>query len=219
MTGIKDTTKIAGDYTVARWKQDRQILASTDDVVEWQEAFSIFHVRIKKRFLSPIDAILISDKEEGEGFTVVAIQCILIEFLAAFYFGKVYVPQQGDCDSAKTLADHEYNSSTKLVVDFLTTCTPFKTSFTSKQIARDFFSYFRCGLLHEAATKKSAMIRVSNADADPVIKKEAGEFILYRDKFQKAILEFIEKYRKELLASKRLRVSFLRKMDDICQIK
>ena len=217
MGSIGDDTKIAADYTVANWKSDRQHLINVGDAVHWKYAFNIFHTRIKTRFLSPIETILASDKEVGEGFTIVAIQCILVEFLAAFYFGKVYVSRQ--CDSAKALADHEYSSSTGLVVDFLTTCEPFKSSFTTRQIARDFFSDFRCGLLHEAATKKSAKIKVSDSDTDPAIKKETGEFILYRNIFQSAILEYLQKYREELLTSKKLQCSFLRKMDDICQIK
>lgn len=217
MRSIGDDTKIAGDYTVANWKSDRQDLCDFDNSDGWKKAFDIFDTRIKTRFLSPIETILASDKEVGEGFTIVVLQCILVEFLAAFYFGKVYVSQQ--CDSAKALADHEYSSSTRLVVDFLTTCEPFKSSFTSKQIARDFFSDFRCGLLHEAATKKSAKIKVSDSDTDPAIKKETGEFILYRNIFQRAILEYLQKYREELLTSKKLQCSFLRKMDDICQIK
>ncbi len=216
MGSIGDDTKIAADYTVANWKSDRQHLCDFDNSDGWKKAFDIFDTRIKTRFLSPIETILASDKEEGEGFTVVAIQCILVEFLAAFYFGKVYVPQQGD--STRALADHEYDSSSNLVINFLTTCEPFKRSFTSKQRARDFFSDFRCGLLHEAATKKSAKINVAT-DKDAIIKKEAGEFILYPNNFQSAILEYLQKYREELLTSKKLQCSFLRKMDDICQIK
>lgn len=214
MRSISDNTKIAGDYTVGDWKRDRQNLTNID---AWKNAFYVFNTRIKLRFLSPIERILSSDKMEGEGFSVVAIQCILVEFLAAFYFGKVYVPQQQD--STRVLADHEYSSSASLVKDFLTTCEPFKTSFTSKQIAGDFFSDFRCGLLHEAATKKAALIRVSEGSKDIVIEKCSAGFVLYRDNFQTAILDFLKTYRAELLTLKELQKSFIRKMDDICQIK
>jgi hypothetical protein len=51
-------------------------------------AFDIFfYTRIKTRFLNPIDWILEKRHDKGEGFSVVALQRILIEFLEAFYQG------------------------------------------------------------------------------------------------------------------------------------
>lgn len=215
MPQIKDETQISGIYSVGDWKRDRQSLLTNNHYDIWQAAFNVFYTRVKTRFLTPIDRILASDIKGGEGFTVAAIQCILVEFLAAFYFGKIYVSGKEESE----LSEHEYSSSTKLVVDFLTGCEPFKDSFNSKQIARDFFSYIRCGLLHEAATKKSAVIWVSEPHEDLIIKKVSGNLVLYRDNLQQAIVDFLNKYKKELQESQELQSSFIRKMDDICQIR
>jgi hypothetical protein len=83
--------KIAGNFKVTDWKNLRENL-STDDVENtenWDKVFNIFKVRVETRFLNPINEILrmYPDGGKGEGFSVVALQCILIEFFEAFYKG------------------------------------------------------------------------------------------------------------------------------------
>jgi len=73
--------KIAGNFRVNDWKE-LEISLSTDDVQNtenWDKAFNIFEVRVKTRFLNPINEILrmYPDSGKGEGFSVVALQCIL----------------------------------------------------------------------------------------------------------------------------------------------
>jgi gamma-glutamylcyclotransferase len=43
--------------------------------------------------------------------------------------------------------------------------------------------------------------------------------VIYRDDFQKAIVDYIESYREELIKSKLLQTNFIRKMDDVAQIE
>lgn len=75
------------------------------------------------------------------------IQCSLIEFLESTVQGLKYRYER---DPAK-LEPHEYSSSSKIFASFLTTRNPFAAEFNS-QLAVDFYSSVRCGLLHEART-------------------------------------------------------------------
>lgn len=212
---IQDDTLISAGISVAEWKEKRGRLISYDcSKPEWEEAFQLLHVRIKTRFLNPIDWILEKRQDEGEGFSVVALQCILIEFLEAFYQGKIY-------STSGSPRKFEYNSSKQLFCDFLTKHKPFSDYFISKDNANGFFDNIRCGLLHEAATKKTS--RINNAPAHNKLvsfePNDQSNMRLYRENFYQAILKFIETYKSELLSCRTLQINFVRKMDDICGIK
>jgi gamma-glutamylcyclotransferase (GGCT)/AIG2-like uncharacterized protein YtfP len=232
MAKIHDDIKIAGNHTVKDWKRDRIVLLKNPGNDQlWQNAFNVFRARVKSRFLSPIEKILSGNENKGEGFSAVAIQCILVEFLEAFYQGKVYAAYSPDDELESRAAKlglrvdqlrghnqpNEYSSSSKLFRDFLTGHEPFRTWFDRNSKAAAFYTDFRCGLLHEAATKKTAIIRAGSDDG-PIIEKDSNSFILYRNSFQKAILSFVEAYFDDLLVNDALKLAFIRKMDDICQI-
>ena len=219
---IQSDTLISGtSIDVDKWKNFRRelikeiICRDTEPKQEnWQGAFKIFNTRIETRFLNPIDWILEKRIDSGEGFSVVALQCILIEFLEAFYQGKVYT-------TSKSPNAFEYNSSKKLFSDFLMGHKPFSDYFKTNANANGFFDNIRCGLLHEAATKQAS--RINNApnhnrlvlfeDNDPTNMR------IYRENFYTAILEYIESYKMELLTNRQLQINFVRKMDDICGIR
>src|SRR6266508_858094 len=145
MGRIKGDTKIASNFTVDHWKRLRLRLLTDDfdNPVAWAEAFDVFFNRIEIRFLNPINKILSISRFEGEGFSASALQCILVEFLEAFYQGKTYTPPRTEEEiqrranrlgiSAETLEAHlqpnEYNSSAKLFRDFLTGHEPFRHEF------------------------------------------------------------------------------------------
>jgi hypothetical protein len=89
-------------------------------------------------------------------------------------------------------------------------------------IANRFYSEFRCGLLHEAATKGSSIIRTQKTEEpDKLIEKEknSNNVILHRTPFQKALETYLEEYKIELMSSEILKKAFIRKMDDLCQIQ
>lgn len=233
MGRINENTKIAGSFTVEQWKDFRQTLLNFDaeNLEAWKEAFSIFEKRIETRFLKPIRCILSIGKFEGEGFSAAALQCILVEFLEAFYQGKIYSPSRTEdelekyakkigiskSDLEKHLQPNEYNSSAKLFRDFLTGHDPFRKEFT-QPLANAYYKNIRCGLLHEAATKGGTTINKlkSNSLIRPL---SGGDLVLDRTKFQEAIDEFIKAYRQELLISQEHKKAFIRKMDDICQLE
>lgn len=230
MGKISDTTKIAGKFTVKEWKEFRQTLLDFDNenLKAWENAFSIFEQRIETRFLKPIRRILSIGKLEGEGFSAAALQCILVEFLEAFYQGKIYTPTRTEDELenyAKRLGTtkeelenqlqpNEYNSSAKLFRDFLTGHLPFRNEFTPP-LANTFYKKIRCGLLHEAATKGGTTIKGKGAS---LIQTNGNDLVLFRTKFQEALDEFVKSYKQELLVSQERKKAFIRKMDDICQL-
>ena len=216
---IQDDTFISAFKNVAQWKRIREQLVigtlwGNSKKSEWEVVFELLHTRIQTRFLNPIDWILEKRYDRGEGFSVVALQCILIEFLEAFYQGKIYT-------TSEEPRKFEYNSSRQLFSDFLMNHEPFSKHFTSKANANGFFDNIRCGLLHEAATKETS--KINNAPNHEMLvlfePDDPNNMRIYRENFYKAIKEFIDSYRIELLSNKELQINFIRKMDDICGIK
>lgn len=239
---LADDIKIAGEeYKVIHWKELR-VTENLDENLEeekWSKAFNMFETRVNTRFLDPIDKLLgmyIEDGKEiypikgkGEGFSAVALQCILIEFFGAFYKGLIY--------DLKPALQYEYGSNVveKIYMPFLADQKPFSTYFCNdektnatcrKVSARTFYNNFRCGLIHEAATKGSSIIRGEKRDKDDnpldlehniLIEKLDGKIIFYRTPFQKALKQYLKTYESNLMKSKTLRRAFLRKMDNICQ--
>lgn len=216
---IQDNTYISAFINVAQWKEARKklikgILWGDNNKSEWLNAFKLLDTRITTRFLNPINWILEKKHNCGEGFSIVALQCVLIEFLEAFFQGKIYT-------TSRKPREFEYNSSKQLFSDFLMNHEPFSKSFLTKANANGFFDNIRCGLLHEAATKETS--KINNASGHQMIvyfePNDPSNMRIYRENFQKAIIEFINSYKSELLTSSELQINFIRKMDDICGIK
>ena len=145
----------------------------------------------------------------GEGFSIVAIQCSLIEFLESTIQGKSYrYRRNGD----PPLGQYEYSNSGGIFESFLVNRPPFDGEFTP-QLAHDFYVSVRCGVLHEARTKNGWTI---------LAKRETGQVadanlkIVYRDNFQSGLLRFAKWYKGELPSRGDLQEAFLRKFDSLC---
>ena len=202
---------IAGSKTCDDWKSFRARLVPGGDQKQWQKAFnSFFHARLSLRYLNPIKVLQDNGTFRGEGFSIAAIQCTLIEFLESTIQGRSYrYLRRGD----PPLSPYEYSKSGDLFVTFLTTRTPFDSNFDEK-LARDFYVNVRCGLLHEARTKGGWKIWAHG----PVGKLvSAPEKIVYRDNFQKGLLEFVRWYEGALLSDIALQEAFIRKFDGLCR--
>ncbi|TYC64486.1 hypothetical protein FMN50_00475 [Rhodobacterales bacterium] len=205
MTDISNAENyIAGNRTVQDWHDFKTKLADADEVV-WAEAFEeYFKARLNLRYLEPIKMLQDHGTFRGEGFSIVAIQCTLIEFLAALTKGCNYrYLKRGD----PPLGPHEYSRSRDLFVDFLSTNPPFSGVFTGA-LAEDFYGNIRCGLLHEAATKNGWKVWASGSQ---II--DANRKIMWRDNLQEAINIYIEQYGQKLLTDKQLQEAFIRKFD------
>jgi hypothetical protein len=194
---------IAPGKTKDDWTKFARQLAPGGDGEVWAEAFDKFFLgRLRSRYLKPIALLQDNGEWEGEGFTIVSIQCALIEFLAATRAGKNFRPKNPQ-------PPNEYNKSGELFRDFLFQTSPFNTLFSGAE-ADDFYSNVRCALLHEARTKNGWIIWGSGKAAIDCKKR-----IIWRDNFQNTIEEYIKGYGVELTRDVLLQEAFLRKLNDL----
>lgn len=141
---------------------------------------------------------------QGEGFSIVSIQCALIEFLAATHSGLAY----RFLKAGEVLGPYEYSMSRQLFVDFLQRVPPFSGVFTTPAIATEFYGSVRCGLLHEATTKNGWRIHACGPAAIDAAKK-----IVFRNQLQTLILSYVEDFGAKLPEDEDLQAAFLRKFD------
>jgi hypothetical protein len=142
---------------------------------------------------------------QGEGFSIVSIQCALIEFLAAARAGKKYRYLR----AGEVLGPHEYNRSGDLFRSFLSTVAPFSTSFDAAAAA-DFYQSVRCALLHEARTRNGWRLWVSGSAPIDAMRK-----MVYREALQRAIDDYVDAYGRDLTTDQSLQEAFVRKFDDL----
>jgi hypothetical protein len=205
-----EPVRIAGSRTTDDWKACKAGLTVGEAPDQWTSAFrDFFYERMETRYFAPIRAIDAIRKSKGEGFSIVAIQCSLIEFLGSTLEGTSYKYRP---DKEIPLGPYEYDDSGNLFTRFLTTATPFKAVFT-KALAKDFYKSVRCGLLHEARTKNRWTI-LSVKAPDPFI--DAKDKIIYRNDLQDAFIAFTDWYGSELPKNKEYQDAFIRKFDSLC---
>jgi hypothetical protein len=206
-----DDVFIAGRRTIKDWKAFRPTLIPGGDPKPWEKAANdYFDARLVSRYLTPIETLQQSGSQRGEGFSIVAVQCSLIEFLESTVQGTSYryVPRR---KGVPPLGQYEYSSSGDIFVSFLVNRPPFKNDYT-EDIARDFYESVRCGLLHEARTKNGWTILAKNSGGQTI---DANRKIIYRDNFQTALLAFVEWYKGALPSDCALQEAFLRKFDSL----
>ncbi len=199
-------TYIAGKLTREDWRQRKDKLVIGGGQEAWASAYNDFFLqRLKLRYLDPIKKLEDKAKWEGEGFSIVAIQCALIEFLSATRRGEKY----RFLKKGEKLGPHEYSNSSVLFKEFLATVAPFSISFDAES-AKDFYQSIRCALLHEARTRDGWRLWVSGTGPIDTAKK-----IVYRKALQNVISTYLEEYGNELLSDENLQAAFIRKFDDL----
>ena len=204
-------TFITDKKTDADWFELKKHLLEPNNELYWLLAYNdFFYGRIYSRYLNPISKLQPYDEYCGYGFTIMAINCSLIEFLESTYKGKKY----RYCKD-KELTDHEYNKSKDCFLDFLLSKQPFKECFKDRKIAEIFYSDIRCGLLHEATTKNGWRIWADSDSGNEIIDKKNQ--IVFRNDFSAAIKKYMAIYRDELITNTELQANFIRKFDWICE--
>jgi hypothetical protein len=146
---------------------------------------------------------------QGEGFSIVAIQCSLIEFLESTVQGKSYIYSR---NGNPPVGQYKYSNSALMFESFLANRTPFNGEFTQQQ-AHDFYVSVRCGVLHEARTKNGWTIRARSKTGRII---DSNLRIVYRDNFQTALGKFVKWYKNELPSNVGLQEALLRKFDSLC---
>lgn len=198
--------QIAGKLTEQDWNAVKGKLIIGGDRSLWAEVFQDFcWQRLYLRYLKPIEALNSNGTWEGEGFSIVSIQCALLEFLAATREGKKYRRQTGH----QKLGQHEYSRSGELFRNFLSNTAPFSSWFNAI-LAEEFYRSVRCALLHEARTTNGWRIWVTG-----VAPIDAAGKIVYREALQKTILDYIADYGRSLETDRVLQEAFVRKFNDL----
>lgn len=194
-------TKRASD-----WRDVRKNLTPGSNPQLWKKVQrDFFASRISERYLRPIEQIQGDGRFRGEGFAIVALQCSLVEFLESTLQGKNY--------RLKKPGEHEYSDSGKMFKSFLQHREPFSADFDG-ETSKSFYEDVRCGVLHEARTKKGWIIRAGNF-SNRII--DGDNRIVYRDAFQNALGTFFKWYALALPTEVKLQEAFRRKWDGLCE--
>ncbi len=207
MTG-KDSGDVREIFLAPRrsakdWRRVSSQLVIGGDASLWADAFQEFlFERLESRYLKPIRLLRDEGSWEGEGFSIVSIQCAMLEFLAACRSGLIYRHRNPQ-------PPFEYSASGDLFASFLAETAPFSALFT-RDDAVEFYRQVRCALLHEARTKSGWTIHASGQTGVNCLRK-----IVYRNTFQTLIEDYIDGYGRDLLANTDLQAAFVRKFDDL----
>lgn len=134
---------ISPKYRVNDWINAR-------DNTNWNKMVDIFFDRIESRYLKPI-RLIAKDNELGEfsGFSILAIDCLIIETLSQFYNGH-----------DETTGEHR-----QAFWKFFKQSDHFKNHFSRKK-AFTFYSHYRCGILHQAQTKSKSVVRIDQKEME-----------------------------------------------------
>ncbi len=128
---LADDIEIAKGYYVRDWKdlRDKRPIVENTNGQDWNDAFKIFETRVNTRFINPIIKIseLDPDAGKGEGFSMVALQCILIEFFQTFYEGRTFILKSKDLTEEESQIKYKYSS--EMFKNFLTEHKPFSEFF------------------------------------------------------------------------------------------
>lgn len=199
--------------------------------IEWEKAISLLELRITRKYFNPLQHIINRRDNEGEGFTIVTVQCALIEALAAFRKGEIFNHNKNNASPI-----YEYKASKIMFVSILHTASIFENIFwqidssTGGKIldapfnAESFYSDVRCGLMHEARTKGIWAITSTPSTIDILtepafLKAENGKIKIYRSVLHHRLLTYFTSYKDELKQNTQegelLRKFFARKMDHL----
>lgn len=209
--------KIAGELTIKDWEDLKEKL-KLNYANHWDEAYNYFETRINTRYILPIDAIINIKSYSGEGFSIVNLQCSLIETIECFIDGwmfehPIFINPDGVIS----------NGNKKIFKSFFEKREPF-INYIPKISGERFYLDVRCGLLHETQTRNNWKITKGIDGGDSY--KFDGEFkIIYRDNFQKDIVALLKKYKGAIIdgvefdgiSACKLRENFIAKMNHICK--
>jgi hypothetical protein len=193
-------------YIAPGIRNDDYIALNLDDPAspDWVRAIETFRQRILSRYVEPADLLKENDDKRRAaqrryGFSILALDCLLIETLQSF--------REGLTDSN--------GKSKKMFQRFLSRSESFRKHFTEDE-AKGFFYDFRCGILHQAEVMGPWLLWSVGSMKG---KKSDGTPYVNRTKIHECLKDEIERYCKELEdpANGDLRKNFRTKMDFIAR--
>lgn len=192
--------QVAPDFDSSEWPSLKLDDPTSKD---WEKAISVFRTRIYSRFIDAADVLVSLDekkpiKERRFGFAILAIDCAVVETMGAFHEGLTNT----DGKSKDTFAK------------FLSTSPGFRQHFTLAR-AKNFYTDFRCGILHQAETGRESKVW----SVGELIRDDGGHLTVNRTKFHEQLKMDIEAYIAALQDPKnsKLQANFRKKMKFICR--
>jgi hypothetical protein len=128
------------------------LLLVNRDSPDWDIAIKIFKDRMEGRFLKHIELLNKNPNRKigiFAGFAIMSLDCLFIETLEQFCKGKIRTGQGMD---------------EKAFFDFFQRSPKFKMFFNTQTKAIIFYQQIRCGLLHQAQTKRKSTIHIRNEE-------------------------------------------------------
>lgn len=201
----KTDFKISPKYFASKWNE---LSLTNKESKDWQTAIDIFEDRIRGRFFQQVEALKLNKNRnvrEFSGFIIVAIDCLLIETLEQFYRGVKRTGKDQD---------------DQIFHDFFQRSEELKLFFGIIDKSKVFYSQIRCGLLHQAQTKKQSIIHIKSGTPTLTwidINDIQKGISINRNKFHKAIEKVFTEYTSALRKGKdlNLRQKLKRKMNFI----
>lgn len=200
---MTESFKISSSDTNESWSK---LNLNDNDSGDWDEAIKIFKNRFETRFFKPLEALTEHPEEKIKfysGFTVLAIDCLLIETFNQFYHGIE--------DSEEKF---KYNCQT--FKDFFERSDFFKNDFDTEEKIAIFYQHIRCGLLHQGETKENTRVNLKKAQLISLIDNSGIKSIeLNRREFHKRVTNYFHDYISKLndKSEWQLRRNFKTKMD------
>lgn len=156
---FKDELFLSPKYKLEDNKELFTNLIVNSDRDEWNIAIEIFKDRINGRFLRVSKKLLKEcegDESFSTAFSVMALNCLLIETLQQFYMGSDETPRPNKEAFVSFLMSSPYfNDSHK---NYQKRHKKELGNGFNRDYAEKFYENVRCGLLHQAQTKKNAVL-------------------------------------------------------------
>lgn len=172
---------------------------------DWNTAIKSLDQRLTERYLEPVDVLIAAESgkktsEHKFGFTILGIDCLLIETIQSFY--------EGITDST--------GRSRQLFTAFLMQRSRFKTYFPTQIQADEFYKNFRCGILHQAQTFGNTLVRIIGPE---MISRRNGTTTVNRKLFHESVRIEKDNYITALQRKDNFLLldNFKTKMDYICK--
>lgn len=171
-------------------------LSLSSDDSAWNSAVNILRDRIQGRYIDQID--MLSGDINTNGFTIMALNCLLIEALYQFENGLKETKSSNKENYAKFLRKMDSNA------------------FYNDEIAKKFYTNIRCGILHSAQTKEESRLTdregfVATIENNVLIVSVKGVADLIKNHFDNYSVKLLNP------AEIKLRENFLKKMKYVCR--
>ncbi len=164
LTTILCKSKGEDGYTIADFKED---MKNGD-----KESLADFiYKRFSERYILPFESI--ADTKKKNGFSIMAVACLMIEALESFYQGL---------EDTKKISKDCFKS-------FFSHCEELKAF---KGLEFDFYKNVRCGILHQAETRSGWKIR----RLGELLEKNSKT--INATEFLKQLKKYLIRYSKEL---------------------